>query len=125
MKKILVAATFSLSAALPAHASGFEFCDLGGEVRAAAKSGDGYTLTVMVSDAARAKQDGELSYTDCTGYAGKAMTVTLALPRGQAVPEPGDHIAFSRSRVDGFNADGQFTGTSEKTQFVRLRKKSP
>jgi hypothetical protein len=102
-----------------AGASGFEFCDFTGEVqRVAEQSGSTFELTVVITDASRAKEHGELSYTDCREYIDRSMEVSLVLRRN--TPTVGDEISFFRSAVDGFGNDGLYIGTSIKAHLLEL-----
>jgi hypothetical protein len=113
----------------PARASYFEFCDLAGTVQSVslpdpAKPRD-VQLTVAVDGAARAKKLGNLSYTDCTEHVGATLEAWFEIPPETALPAAGDRIAFSRSVVDGFDKDGNFTGSSIRTDLVELRPAPP
>lgn len=121
-KRIIGLAAIALIVPAASHASWFEYCDLRGAIRNVEKTDDGYVVVVSVTDATRSKENGELGYTDCSEHRGKDTTLTLT---GDAVPVVGDHIAFSRSAVDGFTADGKFAGTTVTTHLIKLNKKKP
>ena len=113
----------------PAHASHFEFCDLAGTVRTVsvpdpARPRD-VELTVEVDTAARAKDLGAESYTDCTEHLGATLEAWFGIPADMPLPRPGDRIDFSRSVIDGFAADGGFAGTSIRTDLIELRPARP
>jgi hypothetical protein len=105
----------------PGLASGFEYCDLEGSVRSATAAGASrtYDIHLTITDAKRARENGELSYTDCSEHVGKPMQIRLKLPRRTATPAAGDRLRFSRSVVDGFHADGTFAGSSVTTKLLK------
>lgn len=106
------AAAICLLAPLTAQASWFEFCDLAGEVRAVSQEvpGDIYKLTVKVSAAARAKEQGEDSYIDCSEYLGSDLDVLLRFPEPVTIPRRGDHVAFERVVVEVVGVEGHAGG---------------
>ena len=107
------------------HASGFEFCDIAGSVeRIARPSKGGYELTVVVAKSSRAKELGDMSYTDCHEHVGEHLQADFAVTELPRVPVVGDRISFSRSVVDGFSAGGSYVGTSIDTELHSLRKRS-
>lgn len=95
-----------------AQASWFEFCDLAGEVRAVSQEVPGalYRLTVKVGAAARAKDQGEDSYIDCSEYLGSDLDVLLRFPEPVTIPRRGDHVAFERVVVEVVGVDGHAGG---------------
>lgn len=106
-----------------ATASGFEFCDLAGNIRGVAMSSSTeYALSVQVTKAARARHLGEQSYTDCHEHVGEVLQVAFTAAELPRVPALGDRIAFSRSVVDGFGDDGAYAGTSISTRLHALRR---
>jgi hypothetical protein len=117
-----------LSAALPctSRASGFEFCDLSGEITSVAGTSTMHTydMQVLVVAAARARGTGKDSYTDCTEHIDRTMDLVLRIPRRAGTPRVADRIEFFRSAVDGFGPDGSFVGTSVQVRFLELRKGS-
>ena len=130
MSLLWIAVAFAgLLALAPAHASHFESCDLAGTVRTVsvpdpAKPRD-VELTVEFDTAARAKELGEESYTDCSEHLGATLEAWFTIPPDGALPAVGDRIAFSRSVIDGFNLDGSFAGTSINTKLIELRPRQP
>ena len=119
----IVIATFALSVSCVARASGFEFCDFRAEVQEVTKqSGSVFELSVVITDASRARENGELSYTDCREYIDRSMQVTFVLYGTHL--KPGDEISFFRSAVDGFSKDGSYVGTSVKAHLLEPRKAS-
>lgn len=113
-------------ASLDARSSGFEICELVGEVRAIspAASKRTFNIQVVVSESAKAKDGGGNSYSDCSERVGKSLDIELRLPRDADVPQQADRITFHWSAIDGFNADGSFAGTSVSTRFLKLQKSS-
>lgn len=99
-------------APLPAHASWFEFCDLAGEVRAVSQDVPGtlYRLKVKVGAAARAQEQGEDSYIDCTEYLDSDLDVLLRFPEPVTIPRRGDRVAFNRVVVEVVGVDGHAGG---------------
>jgi hypothetical protein len=107
------------------HASGFEFCDIEGSVEKIEMPSKGkYELTVVVAKSTRAKELGDISYTDCYEHVGEHLDAGFAEMELPRVPVVGDRISFSRSVVDGFNASGAYVGTSINTELHSLRKRS-
>lgn len=121
--RALVAAVSILTAAASttAYASGFEFCELEGELAAVARdrdSGSGaYRVEVQVDDAA--ESPGERGYTDCREYMGLTVEAVVVFPRGKT-PAPGMVLRFQRTAVDGIDPQGEPT-TSVRTRFRSLR----
>jgi hypothetical protein len=108
-----------------AVASGFEFCDVEGSIqRVAERPKREYELSVQVVKSSRAKENGEISYTDCHEYIGQLLQVAFAAAELPRIPRVGDYISFSRSVVDGFGKDGAYVGTSVNTHLHSLRKQS-
>jgi hypothetical protein len=104
-------------------ASGFEFCDLEGSIQIVAERPKSeYELSVQVVKSSRAKEHGDVSYTDCHEYTGQLLQVTFAAVELPRVPGVGDYISFSRSVVDGFGKDGGYVGASVNTHLHSLRK---
>ena len=104
-------------APLSAQASWFEFCDLAGEIRAVSQEVPGslYRLTVKVSAAARAKDQGEDSYIDCTEYLATDLDVLLRFPEPITIPRRGDRVAFNRVVVEVIGVDGHEGGLQAVT----------
>ena len=105
-----------------AWASGFEFCDFNGVIASVEdRPADTYEIIVNVSKASRAKTFGDVSYTNCSEYKGKAIEVEFGVTEIPRRPVVGDSISFSRSVVDVFNETGGYSGTSVKTTFCGLQ----
>jgi hypothetical protein len=103
----------------PAQASWFEFCDLGGEIRAVSQDVPGtlYRLTVKVSTTARAKDRGEDSYIDCTGYLHADLEVLLRFPAPVTIPRFGDRVLFNRVVVELVGIEGHSGGLQAVTML--------
>ena len=116
----------ALLAAPAARASYFEFCDLGGTVATAVVEDPArprvVTVTVAIDSAARARELGDISYSDCGEHVGETLEAWLEMPAAEPPPAAGDYVCFSRSVVDGFDHDGNFAGTSTKTELIELRR---
>jgi hypothetical protein len=118
---IIFIAAFSVGVPSVARPSGFEFCDFQGDVQHVVEQPrHTFELTVVITDASRAKEHGELSYTDCREYIDRQMQVSLFLRSD--TPTAGDEILFSRSAVDGFTSDGSYVGTTVKAYMLELHK---
>lgn len=117
-----------LLALLPAGsaaASHFEFCDMRAQVLsiAAEAAPRRYALSVQVTGAARARENGQLSYSDCRDYIGQPLDLSLRIAAG--VPEVGEQIRFSRSVVDTFGANGEFAGSEVNVQLQSVHNADP
>lgn len=106
------AAVLGALAPISAQASWFEFCDLAGEIRAVSQDVPGplYRLTVNVSAAALAKDQGEHSYIDCTEYLDTDLEVLLLFPVPVTIPRRGDHVAFERVVAEVIDIEGDDGG---------------
>ena len=114
-------ATFLLLCAGVAHAHYFEFCDLEGDVTSVdAHPKDAYVLVVDVTRASRAKEQGQISRTDCREYEGKPLEVTFAVSEIPGRPPAiRDHISFSRSVITINNDDGSHTHIRSRLPVLR------
>jgi|JI10StandDraft_1071094.scaffolds.fasta_scaffold714355_1 hypothetical protein len=98
------------------QASGFRFCELEGTVQAAApysgKKARVFDLKVAV-DTAQVDENSEFGgYTDCSEFVGESVEIRLQIPRRFAQPAVEDGLSFKYSQVDGFDARGNYVGTS-------------
>jgi hypothetical protein len=104
-----------------AHASWFEFCELGGELQTVARDRSGgpgaYRVEVHVDEAA--ESPGERGYTDCREYMGLTVEATVVFPRVKG-PAPGLVLRFQRIAVDTVDPQGE-SGTAVRTRFRSLR----
>ena len=97
-----------------------------GEVQSVKEQYQGTTeVTAIIAKAARAKERGDLSYTNCTEYIGKPLTVSFEQSSIFKAPVVGDNILFSRSAVDGFGKNGAYLGTTVKARLLQVRPASP
>lgn len=114
-------AAFCALAPLSARASWFEFCDLAGEIAVVSQDVPGplYRLTVKINSAARAQDQGEDSYIDCTEYLATDLDVLLRFPEPITIPRRGDRIAFNRVVVEVIGVDGHEGGLQAVTTLQR------
>jgi hypothetical protein len=106
-------------------ASGFEFCDMESSIQAVTEHPKSeFELSVQVVKASRARENGDVSYTDCHEYAGQLLQVAFKAAELPRVPLVGDYISLSRSVIDGFGKNGAYVGTSVNTHLHRLREQS-
>ncbi len=120
----LLLAASTLTLPISARASWFEYCDIEGEIREVAPTDAKrtYAITVLVNSSARAKLQGNESYSDCSEHLGETMQVKLKLPRKVGSPANGDHLLFYRTAADCFGPNGDFIGQCISNRFLRLRK---
>lgn len=114
-------------APMAAHASWFEYCELEGEIVRAERdraSGVGaYRIGVLVNAVEVTHAMRNEAYTDCREHLGMPpLDAVVVFPRGRT-PVAGDTVRFSRSAVDGIDADGN-EGSSVRTRLRWLRKTS-
>ena len=118
-----LAAVF-MFAAVPAHASWFECCEIEGEVSAVKTRVDGgYSLLVKVVKSVEAKTSGGISsYTDCTEHVNNEVDAYFSAAEVPFVPRVGDTIYFLRSTSDVFSSNGAYAGTSVNSELHVLRR---
>src|SRR5688572_18822852 len=126
MKMLAPVVMFFLSAA--AQASDFRFCEMEGTLQAAVphpgQKARVYDLEVAVATANVDKSVQIGGYTDCSEFVGEVVEVRLQIPRRFAPPVAGDKVRFRYSRVDGFDAGGNFAGTSINASLTRYQRPS-
>ena len=59
-----------------------------------------------------------MGYTDCSEFVREKVEIRLQLPERFGQPHPGDQIAFNYSAIDGFDANGNFAGTSVDATLI-------
>lgn len=105
-----------------ADASWFEFCRMEGVVESVVSTADGshrsFDFRMTVSSARADESAASESYTDCFGYIGRDIEVTLRLPRKHGQPQPGDRMVITRSVVDGFDLKTLREVTHVKAKLV-------
>lgn len=114
MKTLAAGLLFFLFSA--SQASDFRFCEMEATLQAAApysgKKARVFDLKVAV-DTAQVDESSEFGgYTDCSEFVGESVEIRLQIPRRFAPPAMGDKISFKYSQVDGFDASGNYLGTS-------------
>ena len=110
------------------QASDFRFCEMEGTVQSAApyqgKKAGVYDLEVAV-DSAHVDKSNEIGgYTDCNEFVGEVVEIRLKIPRQFAQPAAGVKVAFKYSQVDGFDASGNFAGTSINASLTSYQRPS-
>ncbi len=126
MRKTLLIGVALAASCFPLCASDFRFCDMEGSVQKAtlhSDSTDGvFELSVLVSSARPEKgARGDMGYSDCKEFIGQAIEIQLQIPARFGHPGPGDWVAFNYSAVDGFDADGEFSGQQVDVSFHDYR----
>ena len=109
-----------------AHGSDFRYCDLQGVVQSAVAHPGGrardFDFTVLVSAAKpESGKKARTGYTDCSEFVGERIDIRLRLPKRHGEPLAGDTIGFNYSAVDGFDAEGNFAGTSIQASLLSYR----
>ena len=114
-------AMFLLLCASDARAHYFEFCDLEGDITSVNEHPKGtYALSVNVTGASRAKEQGDVSRTVCREYRGKHLEVTFKVSElSGRRPAIGNHISFSRSVIVINNDDGSNTYIRSRLPVLR------
>ncbi len=110
------------------QASDFRFCEMEGIVQVAApypgKKARVYDLEVAIATAHVDKSAEIGGYTDCSEFVGEVVEIRLQVPRRFAPPAAGDKLSFKYSQVDGFDASGNFAGTSINASLIDYQRPS-
>ncbi|MBL8260778.1 MAG: hypothetical protein JNM58_00025 [Xanthomonadaceae bacterium] len=126
MKTLASVVMFFLCSA--SQASDFRFCEMEGTVQASApypgKKARVFDLEVAVATA-RVDKSAEIDgCTDCSEFIGEVVEIRLQIPRRFAPPAAGDKITFKYSQIDGFDAGGNFAGTSINASLTDYQRPS-
>ena len=127
MRNIGLLIAVAMSSATPVFASGALYCEMSGIVESAVHRANRkvlfgpaaptYDLRVAVSESAESDRVG-LSSTECGDFVGSAIDIRLDASDGLVIPQVGDRIAFSYSRIDVYGVNGH--GVSACSELLRL-----
>ena len=128
MKLLASVLMLFLCPASASQASDFRFCEMEGTVQAATaypgKKARVFDMKVAVATA-QVDESAEIDgYTDCSEFVGEIVEIRLQIPRGFAPAASGDKLSFKYSQVDGFDASGNFAGTSINASLTNYERPS-